>query len=52
MPSIIKSDSIEEKNILISNFTQNYINKDIINLLKVKNIDKFSNLMVTLSILI
>ncbi len=52
MPAIVKSNSIEEKNIILSNFTQNYINKDIINLLKVRNIDKFSNLMITLSIII
>ncbi|MBW7954467.1 ATP-binding protein [Candidatus Gracilibacteria bacterium] len=51
-PVIIKSDSIQDKNIALSNFTQNYINKDIVNLLKVRNIDKFSNLMVSLSILI
>lgn len=52
MPSIITANSIQEKNIVISNFTQNYINKDIVNLLKVRNIDKFTNLMTSLSILI
>lgn len=52
MPAIILSNSIEEKNVVLSNFTQNYINKDIVNLLKVRNIDKFLNLMTTLSIII
>lgn len=52
MPAIVKANSIEEKNMVLSNFTQNYINKDIVNLLKVRNIDKFSSLMTTLSIII
>jgi len=52
MPAIVKVDNHEEKNMVLSNFTQNYINKDIVNLLKVRNIDKFSDLMLTLSIII
>ena len=52
MPAIVKTSSHEERNMVLSNFTQNYINKDIVNLLKVRNIDKFSNLMLTLSIII
>jgi len=52
MPAIVKAGNHEEKNMVLSNFTQNYINKDIVNLLKVRNIDKFSDLMLTLSIII
>lgn len=52
MPAIVKADSTEERSMVLSNFTQNYINKDIVTLLKVRNIDKFSNLMLTLSIII
>jgi len=52
MPAVVTSSSLDEKQMVLSNFTQNYINKDIVNLLKVRNIDKFSNLMVTLSIII
>jgi hypothetical protein len=52
MPAIVTADGVENKKTVLSNFTQNYINKDIVNLLQVRNIDKFSNLLITMSITI
>lgn len=51
-PEIVKENNLEIKNILLENLVSNYLNRDIITLLKVKKINDFNNLVVLLSNLI
>lgn len=51
-PEIIKENNLEIKNILLENLVSNYLNRDIITLLKVKKINDFNNLIILLSNLI
>lgn len=52
MPAVIVAQGDADRHLLLSQFTQNYINKDIVSLLRVRNIEKFSTLMISLSLLI
>ncbi len=48
-PEILTLENIEEKKILLKNIVKTYIEKDIINQLKIENISGFNNLLKILS---
>ena len=52
LPAVILNNDRELRKEILSNFIQNYINKDIISLMKVRKIDEYSNLMIFLSVMI